>query len=399
MNPNDQQRRRGPGKKKPAVPNVKKNMNDDEEETTRRVGGGRPNFGGMGMGGMPGMGGGGNGMAFAPSIQMPGPTLNTAPMKAAAAMPTPAKSLWGLNSVPTLPEFHPLERSAVFVANISAQELASRICNVLRDRSIEASYDEAQAKAKCITPEGVEFRIKLYRGRGNYSNGIIVEVQRRFGNGMNFHNDQKAILDAAQGKRPAPPPQAVSNSLPEVSDDEDDDYVPPPSGASSLLVVSKMLEIPGFDGQYLGLQTLSTLANPDKMTPQTARKVAQELLKADSEVGIKVLSYIITRKTDDEGYKELRTMCLDILKNCMKATGSTPEFLRGAIRGVLLDDIKDAEAHTRTACSALGIMEYFVRGDEDTMELNDIFEEARSIGEKRHMELMRQADRCIAAIR
>ena len=164
MNPNDRQRPRGPGKKKPAVPNVKKNMNDDEEEIKRRVekkGGGRPNFGGMGMGGMPGMGGGGNGMAFAPSNQMPGPTVNTAPMKAAAAMPTPAKSLWGLNSVPTLPEFHPLERSAVFVANTSVQELASRICNVLRDRSIEASYDDAQAKAKCITPKGVEFRIKL----------------------------------------------------------------------------------------------------------------------------------------------------------------------------------------------------------------------------------------------
>ena len=398
MNPNEQQRRRGPGNKIPAIPNLKKNMIDDnEEETTRRIriGGGRaaPNFGMASMGG-------GHGMAFDPSIQMPGPTLNTVTSKAAAVMSDPVESLWNVSTVPTLPEFHPVERTAVFVANTSAQVLAGRISSVLRNRSIEASFDENEAKAKCITSEGVEFRIKLYRGRGSYSNGIIVEVQRRFGNALNFHHDQKAILDAAEGKLTSQLGKASSSDLPRVeSDSEDEDYVPPSSGASSLKIVSKMLKIPGFDGQYLGLQTLSTMVNPEKMTPQTARKVAQELLKVDSEVGAKVLSYIISRKTVDEGYKELRVMSLDVLKNSMKATGMIPEFIRGSIRASLLQDINAAEEHTRAACCALGVMEYFARGDEDTMELNDAFEFARSVGEKRHMDLMRQAERCIAAIR
>lgn len=387
MNPNDRNRR-PPGSKKgvPAIP--KKNMDDDEEEVTRRIGGGRPNFSNLAS------------TQFA-SPMMPAPMMQTTPGKVQAAMPSKSRALhtWKLQSVPTLPDLYPLERTAVFVTD-SAQIIAGRLAKVLRERSIEASYDDAKAKVTCMSTEGVDFRIRLYRGRGQFSNGIIVEVQRRFGSGLAAYTETKAILDAAEGKPPAPTPMMFSSmNLPEVSDDEDE-YTPPPSGISSLSIVSKMLQIPGFDGQYLGLSTLVTLVDPEKMSPQTSRKVSSELLKPDTEsdVGPQVFSYIITRK-DDEDYAQLRVMALQVLANAIKATGIIPAFLRDDLRSVLLEDVKDAEKHPRAACAALGSLEFFVHGDEDTMELNEAFETAFTTGEARHKMLMQQAQKCIAAIR
>lgn len=391
MNPNDRNRRPHGKKGKPAMP--KKNMDDDEEEVTRRIGGGRPNF-------SPNLAGGNTQFA---SPMMPAPMMQTAPVKAQAAIPQsrgPAPYTWNLHSVPTLPDFYPLERTAVFVADTSIETVASRIATILRERSVEARYDDAKAKVRCMTNDGVDFRVRLYRGRGQFSNGIIVEVQRRFGSGLAFYTETKAILNAAEGKPPSPTPMRLSSAnLPEVTDDEDD-YTPPPSGASSLGIISKMLSIPGFDGQYLGLSTLSTLVNPEKMSYQAARKVSMELLKpdTDSDVGPRVFEYIIKRK-EDEDYAQLRVIALQVLANAVKVTNIIPDFLRDDLRCVLLEDIKAAEKHPRAACAALGSMEHFVRGDGDAMELNEAFETALAVGQARHNMLMQQARRCIAAIR
>eukprot|EP00339_Tiarina_fusa_P018559 CAMPEP_0117026164 /NCGR_PEP_ID=MMETSP0472-20121206/19264_1 /TAXON_ID=693140 ORGANISM="Tiarina fusus, Strain LIS" /NCGR_SAMPLE_ID=MMETSP0472 /ASSEMBLY_ACC=CAM_ASM_000603 /LENGTH=404 /DNA_ID=CAMNT_0004733099 /DNA_START=41 /DNA_END=1255 /DNA_ORIENTATION=+ len=390
----------GFGKAMPANP--KKNMDEDVEETTRRVGGrGAPAMVAPSMGAMP--------MPFnlsgAPqSMQMPGfgASINTAPMKGArVGLQTQSrpKFVWSLNVAPTLPDLHRLERTAAFVPNTNASVIAARISNVLRDRSIEAAYDNDKAKVKCVTTEGVDFRVRLYRGKNQYSHGIIVEVQRRFGSSLHFHADTEAILDAAQGKTPMPPP-AIRSALPEVSDDEDDDDcdVPPPSGASSLAMIAKMLNFSGFDAQYVGMQMLSPLVDSERMSLQTARAVSTELLNQNSEVGTKIFGYIVNRSTD-ESVMTLRAMSLQILADSMKASGIVPQFVRAPLRPVLLKDLKDSEAHPRTAMMAARCLEYFIRGDHDTMELNEAFEHAREVGEARHAGLMRQAERCISSIR
>jgi hypothetical protein len=306
--------------------------------------------------------------------------------------------VWELTTVPVLPEFHPLERTAVFVPNASVSVVAQRVSDILRDRSIEATYDDDKAKAKCVTTDGVNFRVRLYRGRGNYSHGIIVEVQRRFGTSVQFHSDTQAILDAAEGKTPMPPPPSLSKSIPLVSDDED--YgAPPPSGASSLILVRKMLSIAGYDAQYLGLQTLSSLVDAEKIGHSTARAVAVELLKGNSEVGEKVFNYVRTRNMSDETLVDLRVMALGIIANAIKASGSAPEYLREAIRPCLLQDLKEAEKHPRTALMAAKCMEGYIQGDHDSMELNDVFQTALAVGQARHKSLMQQAQRCISLIR
>eukprot|EP00529_Nitzschia_sp_RCC80_P019854 CAMPEP_0113481350 /NCGR_PEP_ID=MMETSP0014_2-20120614/22363_1 /TAXON_ID=2857 /ORGANISM="Nitzschia sp." /LENGTH=427 /DNA_ID=CAMNT_0000374843 /DNA_START=1009 /DNA_END=2292 /DNA_ORIENTATION=+ /assembly_acc=CAM_ASM_000159 len=403
--------------------NPKMNMDEDVEEVTRRVGGGRggpaPAMLAPSLGPMPtmpmGFGGGASTAPFA--------TINTAPakaMNAAAASTNTNIYVWKLTSAPTLPEFHPLEQTAVFVPNTTPTTVAARVSSVLRDRSIEAHYDDDKAKVKCLSSEGVDFRVRLYVGRGaQYSHGVIVEIQRRFGSSpVMFHADTQAILDAAMGRAPPPPPVLTSlNNLPEVSDDEDDENLnnrnsssdelaslSQPSTDASLAMVGKMLQLQGFDSQHLGLHTLSSLVDPEKLSLSTARAVSLKLLRPDSEVGMKVFGYIIGRKggktsDDDESTSLLRTMSIGILANAMRSAAKVPEFLREPLRPVLLEDLKDADTHPGTAFLSAKCIEYFIRGDHDTTELNEAFEVARQAGEARHVNLMEQAQKCISAIR
>lgn len=406
---------------KPGFLNPKMNMDDDVEEVTRRIGGRggpAPAMLAPSLGPMPTMPMG--------TMQMPtgfGATINTAHMKAASSSGLSQQQhsqnvyVWDLPSAPTLPEFHPLERTAVFVQNTSPATVASRISMVLRDRSIEAHYDNDKAKVKCITSEGVEFRVRLYLGRDQYSDGVIVEVQRRFGSSLLFHGDTLAILDAAMGRTPPPPPVLTSmNNLPEVSDDESESFEEDvvsstPSADDSLGMVGKMLKLPGFDSQHLGLHTLSSLVDPEKLSLSTARSVSLKLLEPNSKVGLVVFRYITngptkTTKNDDDNDEDddeaailLRTMCLGILANAMRSAGKVPEFRRNSLRPVLLQDLREAEQHPNTAFLAAKCIEYFIRGDHDTTELNEAFEAAREAGEARHVNLLHQAQKCISAIR
>merc|ERR1711935_696182 len=146
-----------------------------------------------------------------------------------------------------------------FVPNTASDPsiVAERISAILRERSMEAHYNDVKAKVKCTTIDGVEFRIRLYQGRGEkYDHGIIVELQRRFGTSLCFHEVIRSILDGAQGK-PSKNKDVMPSptSLPQVSaivddEDEDDEVGDADINAdSSLAMVARMMKLPGFDSQ------------------------------------------------------------------------------------------------------------------------------------------------------
>ncbi len=385
-------------------------MDDDEEEVTRKI---APAMVMPSLRPLPSM----------PTSMMTSPTFRASPVKAtrghSKVQPTPFS--WKLSVIPALPEFHVLERTATFVPNAMPAEVASRISDILRERSIEAQYESGKAKVKCTTAEGVDFRIRLYRGRGRYNHGIIVEVQRRFGTSLVFHNDTQAILSGARGEIPTPPESQLprGNVLPEVSEsDEDSDAncdvsYQVPNADSSLIMVEKMMKIPGFDSQYLGLQMLSPLVDSERLTLSTAKAVASRLFDQDCEVGEKILNYIINKKKkptsrttkrgalddDDEDDNDssmiLRNASLNILANATKASGKVPESRREALRTALLRDLNGAEEHPNTAFLAAKCLEFFIENDHDNRELKTAFQFACDVGESRHANLMQQARRCI----
>ena len=324
------------------------------------------------------------------TLQKQPPVQTVAPVKSVTVNPF----VWKLRDVPTLPEFHPLERTAVFVEGSTPSDISERISKVLRERSIEAEYEDEKAKAKCLTPEGVDCRVRMYRGRGKYSHGIIVEVQRRFGASSNFHKHVSAILDAAQGMNPPPPPsiRGSADALPLVSDSEDD-YVPK-SGCGSLKMVEKMFGHGGYDSQYLALQTLSSLTDSKKMGVATAKAVSTDLLLSTNEVGNKVFD-LLCKKDEEEGYK-LRSLAFCILANALEATkGNIDQVIRELIRPVLLQELNKAESNPRSAQMAARCFEFLYKGDHDQGEIAAALEKAQSVGAARHAGLYQQAQRCL----
>lgn len=405
--------------------NPKMIMDEDVEEVTRKI---APSMVMPSLGPMPTM----PPTRWSPTFNTtPPPLLEMQQLQQQRNKPSTTSNSpfnWKLRTVPVLPDNHTLERSAVFVKNAEPAEVSSRISDILRERSIETQYESGKGKVRCLTAEGVEFRIRLYRGRGSYNHGIIVEVQRRFGTSLVFHNDTKAILDGAEGKTAYPPPPMFSY-LPEVSDLEDDDdehedyqgtTTSSASSESSLMMVAKMMELSGFDSQYLGLETLSLLVDSERgLKTSTARAVATSLFQEDSVVGKKVFDYVIEKnetKTsttntkrgvfdddfdgedeEDENFMVLRNLSLCILANAIKAYGKIPVVLRESLRPILIEDLHDAEKHPNAALLSAKSLEYFVTGDEDTAELNRAFRFAHKTGEARHANLMRQAKKCLDA--
>uniref|UniRef100_A0A6T6E4C2 Uncharacterized protein n=1 Tax=Craspedostauros australis TaxID=1486917 RepID=A0A6T6E4C2_9STRA len=322
-------------------------------------------------------------------------------MQMPAAPSQPAVYKWQLHSVPQLPQMYTLEKTAVFVPHSTPGLVAERVSGVLRERSIEAAYDDDMAKVTCNTTDGVNFRVKLYSGRDKYSHGIIVEVQRRDGVSIGFHQHVQAILDAAEGKKTTPPSHSM-NALPMVYDDEeeDDDIPHATSSTSSLVMISKILSFRQQEDQVLGMQTLSSLVDPVKMGKQTSKAVSNEIMRETSEVGAKVLQYILSRPShDDETATNLRIMGLGVLAHSLQSTGSVPEFVRSELRSRLLEDLREAEQRPRAALMSAKCLEHFVKGDHDTMELNEAFEASLKVGQSRHKELMQASERCILQIR
>jgi hypothetical protein len=315
--------------------------------------------------------------------------------------PAPLGALWRLDSVPTLPEFHPLERTSVFIPHvITASEITARISDVMRERSIEASYHNDKAKAVCSTMDGVEFRVRLYRGRGSYHHGIIVEVQRRFGTSISFGADCKAILDAAEGKVVPPPLTSETSSLPLVVSDFEDDFDSPiVDGKSSLSMISKMLNDPCYDSHFLALQTLLSLTDASKMGSTTARIIANELFRLDNdnEIGAKILSLVIDKQNEDSDFK-LRPMALHVAANAFHAVeGKFPTMLKEQLRPVILQDLRCAKEFPRNAVQAARIMQYFVPEDNGS-DVYSALEIAHQVGSSRNASLERQVRVCLDKI-
>ena len=366
--------------------NVALDMDDDiGEETTRRIGGAtfNPTF---------------EPVSFEPSQMAPSfATMNTTLTKVSiSAPPTSTRGLWKLKEAPVLPEFHPLDRHSAFVPHASASLVANRVAEVLRDRSIEAHFDNVKAKVRCLTTYNVDFRVFLYRGQEHYSHGIIVEVQRRSGASNLFSPDTRAILEGAQGKASSPP-LLTSAEIPMVSDTEDD-YDDSSASLASLDFCAKMLNHDAYGPNLLGMQTLSSLTDPAKMGMSTSMKVSQALVEPNNEVGAKVFSIIVDKKTTEEE-EGLRTLAMSVLANVVHAVnGNISSMMREALRPVLLQEIRNAPRTPQMAYLAAKCLEPLIQEDHNASDFYSVLDKAQNVGEARHAGLRDEAEKCIHQI-
>uniref|UniRef100_A0A6S8UVZ6 Uncharacterized protein n=1 Tax=Ditylum brightwellii TaxID=49249 RepID=A0A6S8UVZ6_9STRA len=340
-----------------------------------------------------------------------------------------AAPVWNITeeSLPKLPDFHPLERTAVFMPHTLASVVATRVSECLAKRSITAEFNDVKARAKCVSPENVEFRVRLYRGKGKFDHGVIVEVQRRYGFSATYTADVNAILDAAEGK-----PVRVQPKLPPpvVSDCEDDEVEEKPGmkrRGSMVAIASNMLKKnKTIDSTAISMRSLETLTNASTMGKSTALRVSTEILSGDEEGNVEILETIMSLLLhsclapdqkdfvqDEDTIDNLRLSAMTILANVAVVLHreESPHLeelgpsLAREVLPVVLMEIEGAELNTRMsvqACRFLNALTRALGGDPEILPLKDTafsaVSLAKRVGQLRHAALAKEADECMAAL-
>ena len=291
-----------------------------------------------------------------------GRSIATAPLKSLRRTETCG---WDLAEAPVVPEFHPLERTAVFCPHSSARSVASRVSAVLKERSIHVEYNGAEAE--CLTVDNVEFSVFLYRGKEQFSHGIICEVQRLCGNSIHFHDDTMAVLNAAENteqKESRQPLKKKAKMIPLV--DEDDDYE---VSSSSLDFVSKMLH-GGQDSQLLGLETLMILTDPSKVGTMTATTTCRKLMESGNDIAGTVITTLIHEPL-------LAVPVLTVLSNVAAVT----HLPLHRIKSLLIQKLRSSNAQVAYLAAKC------LTKDDVDVEVADALLQAQKLGTEKHNDL------------
>ena len=228
---------------------------------------------------------------------------------------------------PVPPLFPPLDpRCTVLVKDATPSEVAYRISECLRKRSIAAEFDEqsvglrnllgipglrshseltsfmltlpaTQNTATCMTMDRVHFSVNLYRGDSqtadehepNVSHGVIVECLRVRGDTISFHYNCRAILNAALGKsdgvdwRKHPSPMEVPSEKTRPCLKRARPTFSGPTGLEDALGLLKKDRI---CAQRLGLESLVTLTDENTSGKELASFCSVAVLGAGVSDGV-----------------------------------------------------------------------------------------------------------------
>lgn len=239
-------------------------------------------------------------------------------------------------SLKCVPDHYILERTSRFIPQTSASDISARISDCLRARSTEASFNDDKAKAKCRTMDYVKFIVRLYSGRGDYSHGVIVEVQRRSGSIPSFVNECTAILDAAERcsskKKRAPKPPCPVSELACIKGLPNEPYTPMSSRTEPDItkVPFDLVMDDRLDANILGMDTLCTLTDTRSSKKDLAVRVSKELFSPDNLNIIEKILVIIKENSvpvDDEDldaesplYSQLKSLALTLMANILNLT-------------------------------------------------------------------------------
>jgi len=238
--------------------------------------------------------------------------------------------LWDVDdsNLPKVPQFYPIEKTAILVQDTSATIIAKRIADCLFHRSIESVFvsNSEKVKAKCITTSNIEFRIRLYRPRkDDYSHSVIVEIQRRSGFDTNFYRDSKAILECAQGNASIESHESLS-SLDQEETEVKRGYN---HENSTLLIAGAIFEkSKSLDSQVIALKLLASLTDSEKVGKVKAAFLSSQLFRGDFYNRMLILNTILSsfsterNKVDNSILQESgimkRILALNILSNVCK---------------------------------------------------------------------------------
>jgi hypothetical protein len=337
---------------------------------------------------------------------------------------------WAVGELDLVPVDFPLERTHREIHGVDAAEVASRISKSLCILSIEAEYDDKNAKCKCRTNDLVSFRIRLFAG-GDGGLPVVVEVQRRSGSASSFMRSCRSILDAAEGlevcsekklpifmKRPVGGMKCLQ-SVPMKSD-------PIADMAAGLDKSMELLRSKHRDSNLLGLENLCHLTDALKTRPDIASMASKIVILGEQqkydireEVAVMLQRDVFTPEEFDEddtpttfGEKS-RHLTLVLFSNSLAMTSKdgslasgvkTQKWFADFLIPSLLDEVKSCSISSSNAYEAACGLNSLASCSEVARRLmaeNSAVEDlqaAHAYGLQRHELLANETERCLTCM-
>lgn len=261
------------------------------------------------------------------SFAMPG-KLPSRPlhMQGAPKQPIAASVQWTVDSMlPTISADYMLERTNVYINNISAQQVADRIVESLSRQSL--SYKEFDESKHSLLGErhcGLRFYLNLFADSQDPST-IILEVQRLTGCAFAFKQVCREVCRSAKGET-TPAPSMLPRKFPMPCG------LPPLSSADRAARFEgevarglEMMSSPMVDSQLLGMELLEGVSK----SPFAASSVLKENCLC------KLKEFIVSSSPDAEVTSALETkrtllqkrQALSAIANALAHSESSPESL------------------------------------------------------------------------
>jgi len=294
-------------------------------------------------------------------------------------------TIWNVshNSLNFVPRYIKLARTHVFLANTDASIVTKRLSDCLRKLSLHASFNDNQAMAECESKDSTKFIIQLYRGRGSYEHGVIVEVQRMFGCCIKFMKICRSLLQAAKQI------EVVRNEVRTVS--FSDVSIPKLETAHDSRAIEKacptvvimnsicrLLFESGIDSNALGLEMLRDATDSLKAGINNASKAVKIIFEGKY---VKVFEYVtslvdLKRIHDTDIRKKfcLRFLALCILSNILAVTASAGDLSQIIKKNLwfvdsfilaLIEDLKNAKVCPRSALFAAKCLKHIIDSSQD----------------------------------
>jgi len=285
-----------------------------------------------------------------------------------------------------VPKYVKLARTHVFVANTDASIVTKRLSDCLRKLSVHASFDDNQAMAECECMDSTKFVIQLYRGRGSYEHGVIVEVQRMFGCCINFMRNCRSILQAAKHSEVVVRDEVRRVSFYEIYSSKlekaDDSCARIERACTSVVILDSICRLlfteSGIDSNALGLEMLRDATDPLKTETDNASEAVKAMFE---EKYVSVFEYVTSlvdlkwiHDTDTRKKCYLRFLALCILSNILAVTASTGDLSQiieknlwfvDSLIFTLIEDLKNAKLCPRSALLAAKCFKHIIGSSQD----------------------------------
>ena len=177
-----------------------------------------------------------------------------------------------------VPPFYTISTDSVRVCgNVSVSEVAGRVAEWLRMRSVAAVFDGCVAR--CRTLDRCEFEVRIFR-EGDH---LLVEVNMTRGDAFSYQTHSEAVLNAAQGvmsemSSDIPSPCATLPNLPLSIGSSDANE----NGSTDILDVlentSELIQKDRVDACMIGMETLAVLTKPDKVGKKVAALTSRAVI-------------------------------------------------------------------------------------------------------------------------